>query len=792
MEQEIRLNKFVPRDYQLCLFDALENKGYKRIIAIWPRRAGKDLTAWNICIRELLRKVQTIYYIFPTFSSGRRILWDAINNDGFRILDYLPFELTASRNEQLMRIKLINGSVFQIIGSDTYDTSLIGTNPQMVIFSEFALSDPMAYSFVRPILSANGGTCMIVSTPRGKNHLWDLYQIAKQSPRWFVSKLTIEDTKHISLEDIMKEREDGEMSEDLQLQEYWTSFQKGVEGSYYTKYIDRARLNGQIGMVPWESNYPVHTAWDLGVRDSTAILFFQVIGTSIRIIDAYEKNKEGLEHYINFLKTKPYTYGKHIAPHDIRVREFSSGNTRWEKARQLGVRFEIADKLSIEDGIEAVRSTFSKLWIDERNCKNFIKAIENYRQEYDSKRRVYKPRPLHDCNSHHCFTGDTKILTEDGNICIEKIKVGMRVKTPTGYKKVLAVHEKLTSTLCDIEVGNTILRCTKEHSVFTQGGLKKADALRYSDGLEYHGAIKGFLWKMIYGYYTEALGLKGFKKTILSLKTSSKFCLMASFIDGMENIILEDRQRYQNSECFIGRFGFIIMAKFQRVWSFIIKITTLKTIRSKILRCSKSQNTLDIMQPYLDHGLNHKNAKTCLDPKMKKLKCGIEAKKELNGTGSTQKLLSRQLKEQDTKKIVSFAQKNTKQSKPGKNSVLIPVKQGIGLSKRLILSIVIAVFVRPFLTVIGMLSKKHVVKNVQYYQCSTPKRVYDLTIEDDNCYYANGYLVSNSDALRYLCISLPKLRDGMTAEDLEKSYREAVYGEASDVPNFFRDDHKMY
>ena len=362
--------------------------------------SGKDMTAYNICIRELLRKPQTIYYIFPTFASGRRILWDAISNDGFRILDYLPSELIESRNEMLMRIKLINGSVFQIIGSDTYDNTLVGTNPKGVVFSEFAISDPMAYSFVRPILSANGGWCIIISTPRGRNAMWDLYKIAKQSPAWFVSMLTVEDTKHIAIEDIMQERESGEMSEDLQMQEYWCSFDKGVEGSYYTKYIDRARLNGQIGLIPWESNYPVHTAWDLGVRDSTAILFFQVVGTSIRIIDSYEKNKEGLEHYINFLKTKPYTYGKHIAPHDIRVCEFASGNTRWEKARQLGVTFEVADRLSIEDGIEAVRSTFSKLYINAANCKNFIRAIENYRQEYDSKKKVYKPRPLHDSNSH--------------------------------------------------------------------------------------------------------------------------------------------------------------------------------------------------------------------------------------------------------------------------------------------------------------------------------------------------------------------------------------------------------
>jgi intein/homing endonuclease len=1096
--------------------------------------SGKDMTAWNLCIRELLRSPKTIYYVFPTFSSGRRILWDSLSNDGFRIIDYLPKELVESRNEQLMRIRLANGSVFQIIGSDSYDSSLIGTNPQMVVFSEFALSDPMAYQFVRPILNANKGIALIVScvapdtlvigenglqriknvsnnrdeysdlnvpiyglggfhnaeqfycggkqktlkitlaagyelectpihpiwngrewvkakdlkvgdeipvqygqdvwgkgldilneffyerkcrnikyreliidydsddffyllglihadghlakglvaisnkkdkqiidflnsfgfstgeggrlhsfyshefcalldligfkkgnvnkvfpeflflcnkgqmraflqgifdgnghshsdkkksgritytstclkfmkdlqvvllnfgiaslfrtqkpskgtknavhqleiggyfahvfyrdigfrlnrkqsgwenisdrareeswntyptdpsrlegykvpkdslvnrsrikrvtikrlsvshphpyldellkekffyssvksiekstnkvydfvipdthsffsngfvshnTPRGKNAMYDMYQAALQNPEdWFVSHLTVEDTKHISLEDIMRERELGEMSEDLQRQEYWCfpgdtgiltpfdvrpikdikkddlvfahsgrvrrvletiercysgemieissygsyeslictpnhpirtykqegaihewipaseltlehkvvfpkkrlvgnpvishelcmlmawyitegssfnnglqfsvgnnsevervvglltklghgykvytrdidngidivvnsvqlidffrsncgslscdrripfsliagheseffdelivgdgcdsthrgyrrlvyttisktlayhiqflahtlscgyaagitrtkayvgvicgrsvncaesytinisigsgkrnhswlhrakycvaakiksirkfdfigsvynlkvqydesyvangravhncDFSLGVEGGYYTKYIDRLRLNNQIGRVSWEPQHPVHTAWDIGVRDSTAIIFFQIVGQSIHVIDFYEKNKEGLEHYVNILKDKPYTYGKHIGPHDIRNMEFSSGITRWEKARQLGITFEVADRLSIMDGIEAVRTTLPRMWFDEVRCKSLIKAVENYRQEYDSKKKIYKATPLHDIHSH--------------------------------------------------------------------------------------------------------------------------------------------------------------------------------------------------------------------------------------------------------------------------------------------------------------------------------------------------------------------------------------------------------
>lgn len=401
VETVIKLNKFVPRSYQLPIMDALVNKGYKRVLAILPRRAGKDMTAWNLCIRSCIEKTCVIYYIFPTYAQAKKVIWDSITNTGERFLDYIPKELIESTNGQEMKIRFKNGSLLQLVGSDSYD-ALMGTNPQGVVFSEYALQDPRAYQYMRPILTSNNGWALFISTPRGKNHMWELYQIAKHSSDWFCYKLTVDDTHHIPLSLIEKEKAEGIMSEDLIQQEYYTSFEMGVEGAYYTKYLDRMRVKGQIGQVPWESAFKVHTAWDLGVRDSTAIIFFQTIGQTVRIIDYYEKNKEGLEHYINVLESKPYAYGKHIAPHDIRVREFTSGLTRIEKARQLGVKFTVADDVSIADGIEAVRSVFSKVWIDEISCAQLIKSLENYRQEYDIKKRTYGSQPLHNWASHAC------------------------------------------------------------------------------------------------------------------------------------------------------------------------------------------------------------------------------------------------------------------------------------------------------------------------------------------------------------------------------------------------------
>jgi hypothetical protein len=286
-----------------------------------------------------------------------------------------------------------------VVGSDDIDR-LVGTNAKFMIFSEYSMQNKEAYAFLAPVLSANGGTAVFISTPRGKNHFYEMYEMAKKSPEWFPYFLTLDDTKHVPKEELQKIRDENLMSEELIQQEFFCSFTRGVEGSFYGKYIDRLRLNGQIGIVMWDPAQKVHTAWDIGYRDSTFIIFYQIINNNIFIINCYEKTKEGLEHYVNVVNSFGYTLGKHTAPHDCAQHEWGSGLTRIEKARRLGINFMIAPKLSIEDGIEAVRSVLPKVHIDEKNCSKLIKALENYRQEWDDLHQVYKKAPLHDQWSH--------------------------------------------------------------------------------------------------------------------------------------------------------------------------------------------------------------------------------------------------------------------------------------------------------------------------------------------------------------------------------------------------------
>lgn len=390
----------------------------------------------------MILKPTQIYFVYPTYSQGKKILWEGLDNDGFPLIEYLPRELIASKNSQEMSIKLINGSFFKIVGSDEPDR-LVGTNASFMVFSEYALQNPQAWSYLRQVVRANQGTACFITTPRGRNHAYDLYEYAKNDPDWFVSKLTVDDTKHISQDDLDKERK--ECSEDLMQQEWYTSFSLGVEGSYYSKYLNSIRLNNQISNVPWQPYTKVHLAADIGHDDATAIVWFQVIGQCINVIDYYENSKQGLDHYAKIILEKPYTYGKMIFPHDLAVTEFGSGLTRIEQARNLGLNPTIAPKLSIEDGIEAVRALIPRCYFDQTKCVRLLKCLESYRQQYDAKRQVYLAKPLHDWSSNgaDCFrymAVSQKLLSDtlsaqDLNNLYQQSRLGTQDQVPRPFQQ---------------------------------------------------------------------------------------------------------------------------------------------------------------------------------------------------------------------------------------------------------------------------------------------------------------------------------------------------------------------
>lgn len=402
VEVQVSLDKFSLRWYQEEVYDAIEEEGFRRVLYVAPRRAGKDILCWNLAIRQCIKKTCLVFYVLPTFAQARRCIFDAITIDGMKFLDFLPHQLVEAINHSEMKIRFKNNSILQCIGGDTYDSSLVGTNPFMIVLSEYSLMSSEIFSFVRPILAANRGICLIVSTPRGKNHLWSLWKVAQDLPEWKVVLQKASDIHHIPDEVLVQER--AQMDEGLYLQEYECSWERGISGSYYGTYLDNLKLKGQICSVPWEPGLLTYTAWDIGVNDATSIIFYQQIGdgTVIRIIDSYSNNNLGLDHYAKIIQDKPYKYGKHFAPFDIKVREWGGGAvTRFEKARQLGLDFTLLDQVGIMDGIENVWTHFNKFWIDQDKCRSLINALENYRKEWDEMKQMYTNKPVKSWANHY-------------------------------------------------------------------------------------------------------------------------------------------------------------------------------------------------------------------------------------------------------------------------------------------------------------------------------------------------------------------------------------------------------
>jgi len=393
-------HNFSPRVYQLPFLEAMDS-GCKRAVCVWHRRAGKDKTFLNHCVKRMFERVGTYYYYFPTATMGRKILWDGIDKDGSRFIDHFPAELRDNVNNQEMKLKLTNGSLFQIIGTDRLD--VVGTNPIGCTFSEYSLQNPQGWEYVRPILAENGGWAVFNFTPRGYNHAKQLYDMAKDTDGWFHSLLTVDNTRAIPQEAIEEERKSG-MPEEMIQQEFYCSFDMGVTGSYYANYISRARDEGRIMDFNHDRTNLVHTVWDIGVGDSTAIWFYQLAGMQVHLVDYYENHGEGLPFYAGVLRERAdkfgYQYGDHYAPHDIANREFGTGDSRLEAAKKLGIHFRVVPGESIESGINTVRAILDRCYFNRQRCKQGILCLENYRKDYDEKNRAYKDRPLHDWTSH--------------------------------------------------------------------------------------------------------------------------------------------------------------------------------------------------------------------------------------------------------------------------------------------------------------------------------------------------------------------------------------------------------
>ena len=404
---------YTPRTLQAKLHNELGRFN----VVVCHRRFGKTVFAINQMIKsaiqdlQLGKKAPRYAYLAPLFKQAKTVAWDELK----RLLYDFP---DVKFNEAELRADFM-GARIQLYGADNPDT-LRGIYLDGVILDEYAQMNPKMYSeVIRPALSDRKGWGIFIGTPKGKNEFYDIYHSAKEKKGWKRFLFKASDTGILDDEELEMAQQD--MAETEYAQEYECSWSAALRGAYYAKELEFAYDEERIGKVPYDPSKQVVTAWDLGVSDSTSIWFAQYDGKAINLIDYYENSGEGLPHYIDVLNQKGYNYGAHIAPHDIVVREFSTGKSRKDLAFSLGIDFQVAPKLKVMDGIDTVRTTLNKCWFDEDKCKKGLDALLQYRSSYDDKKKIWSQKPVHDwtshasdsfrylCNTEVVFTGNDSI-----------------------------------------------------------------------------------------------------------------------------------------------------------------------------------------------------------------------------------------------------------------------------------------------------------------------------------------------------------------------------------------------
>lgn len=405
------IHQFRVRWYQRAFHEALVNQKKKRLIEIAHRRWGKDEIVLN-GFRELSQKrIGTYWHCFPEYAQARKAIWNGINgHTGKRRIDEaFPPEIRRRINDNDMFIETIWGSTWQLLGSDRYDAT-VGSGPVGIAYSEWALCNPAAWAYHKPMIEESNGTAAFITTPRGNNHAKTMYNRAKDNEYWFAELSSITDTGALSeaqLAESLAEYQDL-YGIDLGLamfeQEYHCSFAGAMVGAYWGAEMAQAERQGRITSVPIDPRYPVHTAWDLGKAVNNPIWCFQVIKGRPHIVDFYRPETDDVADWCKWLDERDY-HGNDYVPHDAMHTEWGSGRTRVAILRDHKRKPVSVDKVSVADGLTAGRQTIKLAVFDEERCELGIEGLKNYRREWDDDLKTFRENPVKDWAEHigSCF-----------------------------------------------------------------------------------------------------------------------------------------------------------------------------------------------------------------------------------------------------------------------------------------------------------------------------------------------------------------------------------------------------
>ena len=435
----IRLpNSWRPRHYQLPAWRAWE-AGTRFESLIWHRRAGKDDYALHKTAVSAHQRIGNYWHCLPKYEQARKAIWEAVNphTGKKRIDEAFPPALRKRTDSQSMSIEFKIGSTWRCVGSDD-PNSLVGAPPVGIVFSEWALSNPLAWAYLAPILEENRGWASFITTSRGRNHAFTTHQMALTDDEWFAQTLTVEDTGAISVEAVEKERRryhgifGPEAGDALIEQEYYCAFEAAVLGSFWGPDINRAEKAGRICSLEYDPSLLVHTAWDIGVRDDTGVWLFQVNGKRIHVLGYIRAQNKWVGFYVKELdrlaEERGYRYGYDYVPQDAKVRDWTNegpndeAKTRIATMLELGRRPKLAPAYKLADGIDAARRIINWCWFDARLCEFGLESLRGYKKEWDEKVREFKKTPLHDWTSHAATAFIALAMSVEAEIIDNKVE----------------------------------------------------------------------------------------------------------------------------------------------------------------------------------------------------------------------------------------------------------------------------------------------------------------------------------------------------------------------------------
>jgi len=377
-------------------FMPFHNRTQRWACLVAHRRAGKTVAAVNDIIRAAITYQGDrglFAYIAPYRSQAKAVAWQYFQE--------FAAPITQAKNEQELTITLMNGSQVRLYGADNAD-AMRGLGFSGVYMDEYGDFKPSVFgNVIRPALSDKQGWAVFGGTPKGKNQFWEIYETAQRLPQeWFLLRLPASTSGLLPSGELAAAR--AQLAEDQYLQEYETSFEAAILGSFYGREMREADQQGRICQVPYNPDLPVYTAWDLGYRDDTAIWFYQLGRGEIRVIDFYAVSGENIHDIANVVLTKGYRYAKHYLPHDARAKSLQTGKSIVEQlAAHLDIaKLAVVPDIGLQNGIQATRLILPRVYFDAERCRDGIEALRQYQREYDEDKKAYRQNPRHDWTSH--------------------------------------------------------------------------------------------------------------------------------------------------------------------------------------------------------------------------------------------------------------------------------------------------------------------------------------------------------------------------------------------------------